>query len=131
MKRGGCAAIFAILLSLPATAAFANGKAYVHVVAANETLASVAELYYGDPRRESVIVAENGLTTQGGARIVVGMRLLIPWVDYHHVKRGETWAELAIRFYGSQHRAFVLIEANHATPGRQPDEDAEIVIPYP
>src|SRR5688500_6260615 len=85
---------------------------FVHVVRPGETLASIAQTYYGDPRRESVLVAENGLTAQGGAAIVVGLRLVVPWVEYHRVVEGETWIQLAQRFYGDGRRAFILIEAN-------------------
>jgi LysM repeat protein len=103
----------------------------VHVVRPGETLASIAEMYYGSARRESVLVAENGLTSEGGSSIVVGLRLSIPTVSYHRVQEGETWAVLATRFYGDPARAFVLIEANEASSGEQPDPGAELLIPYP
>jgi len=105
--------------------------ALVHIVRPGETLASIAELYYGDPRRESVLVAENGLTTEGGSAIEVGLRLVIPTVSYHRVEDGETWAELATRFYGDPRRAFVLIEANAGQRGGHPDTGAELLVPYP
>jgi phosphohistidine swiveling domain-containing protein len=52
----------------------------VHIVRPGETLASIAEMYYGNARRESVLVAENGLTSEGGSSIVVGLRLSVPTV---------------------------------------------------
>jgi LysM repeat protein len=102
-----------------------------HVVRPGDTLASIAERYYGDPRRERVLVAENGLASEGGSTIVEGLRLVIPSVGYHTVQEGETWAELAKRFYGDARRAFVLLEANNGAPGAQPDPGAELLIPYP
>jgi len=101
------------------------------VVRPGDTLASIAERYYGDPRRENVIVAENSLNNEGGFAIVTGLRLTIPIVSYHRVQEGETWSELAKRFYGDAQRTFVLFKANAAVPGTQPDPGAELLIPYP
>jgi len=106
-------------------------SALVHIVRPGETLASIAELYYGDPRRESVLVAENGLTSEGGSAIEIGLRLVVPTVSYHHVMETETWADLATTFYGDARRAFVLMEANGAKTGAHPDAGAELIVPYP
>lgn len=124
----GSAALLMLTLSSAASAQSTSG---IHVVRPSETLASIAQLYYGDPRRENVLVAENGLTTHGGAAIQVGMRLVIPAVTYHHVQPGENWQRLSTRFYGEARRAFVLIEANRGSSGSQPDSGAEILVPYP
>ncbi|MCG8556611.1 MAG: LysM peptidoglycan-binding domain-containing protein, partial [Proteobacteria bacterium] len=106
-------------------------NAIVHIVRQGETLASIAERYYGEPRFERVLVAENGLTTEGGSAIVVGLRLRIPTVSFHVVRPDETWADLARRYYGAARRAYVLVAANDAQVGRSPDTGAEIVVPYP
>lgn len=109
----------------------ADDVAYVHVVRSGETLASIAQSYYGNAKRENVLVAENGLTDQGGSAIVEGLRLVIPTVRYHRVKAGDTWRDLAQRYYGDGNRAAVLLRANGAKPGTNPDEGAQLLIPYP
>lgn len=128
--RAGVVVALAAALTAAAPAA-ADGRAHVHVVRPSETLASIAQLYYGDARRESVLVAENGLNTQGGAAIVVGLRLVIPRVSHHRVRAGETWAQIATQHYGEARRASILIEANPQVSGNQPDEGAELLVPYP
>jgi hypothetical protein len=120
----------AVLLLVAPSLAQAQ-QTLVHVVRPSETLAAIAELYYGDSRRESALVAENGLGGDGGSSIVVGLRLTIPTVRFHRVQAGETWAELAERYYGDVRRAFALIDANNAPSGKQPDVGAELLIPHP
>jgi hypothetical protein len=120
-----------VFAALGSSAAVQAESSIVHVVRPGETLASIAERYYGDPRRESVLVAENGLTSEGGSEIVVGLRLSIPTVSYHRVQEGETWSQLAADVFGDARRAFVLHEANGGGPGEQPDPGAELLVAYP
>lgn len=111
--------------------ALAQDGAFVHIVRPGETLASIAQTYYGNPKRENVLVAENGLTDQGGSAIVEGMRLVLPTVRFYRVKAGDTWRGLAERYYGDAARAPILMKANEAKPGVAPDEGAQLLIPYP
>lgn len=121
----------ALAISLPSSSAAAGTSSYIHVVRPGDTLASIAQRFYGDPRRENVLVAENGLTNEGGSAIVIGMRLVVPWVQYHRVQEGETWQELADRYYGDARRAFAIVEANRGTSTEQPSEGAQLLVPYP
>jgi hypothetical protein len=132
LLRAGIAGVLALSAWLSPQPSVAQQQTLVHVVRPSETLASIAELYYGDPRREGALVSENGLGGgEGGSPIVVGMRLTIPLVRYHRVQAGETWAELAERYYGDVRRAFALIDANSTFAGKQPDIGAELIIPHP
>lgn len=112
-----------------ATAHAQQTASYVHIVRGDETLASIAERYYGSARREKVLVMENGLHVDG-ATICVGMRLHLPTVTYHRVAGNETWNSIAARYYGEARRAHELISANPAERGAA-DPGAVIVIPYP
>lgn len=100
----------------------------VHVVRPGESLSGIAELYYGEARRDDVLSMENGLAGNG---IVPGMRLVIPAVRYHRVEEGDTWASLAERYYGDVRRAFLLAESNGAAASKQPGFGTLLMVPYP
>ncbi len=122
---------FALALLLTPALGRAEELAYIHIVRKGETLASIAQRYYGDAKRESVLVSENGLTDQGGSAIVEGLRLVIPTVRFHRVEAGDTWRGITERYFGTDERVAVLLRANEQKPGDNPDEGAQLLIPYP
>jgi hypothetical protein len=107
-----------------------TAHAFTHLVAAGDTLASVAERYYGRIQHERLLVAANFLDARGGTPIVPGMRLEVPALGHHRIVRGETWETLATELLGSPSRADVLSAANGSSPWLAPEDGSEIAIPY-
>jgi LysM repeat protein len=128
VKRFAEACLGLWLGTLPALSSAQSQQAIVHVVRPGETLKSVSELFYGE-RRDSVLAAENALDASTG--IVPGMRLAIPTVRYHRVLAGETWAELAERYYADARRAFLLADSNAGNLNKPPEVGALLLVPYP
>jgi hypothetical protein len=102
----------------------------VHLVEPGDTLAGIAQRYYGRIQQERILVAANRLDLQGGMRLVPGMRIEVPTITYYVVEKGDTWATLAQRFLGDIRRADVLSAANRSYPWLTPDAGARIIIPY-
>jgi LysM repeat protein len=120
-----CASVWCVLASL----ARADGS-YAHVVQAGDTLASIAQTYYGDPKRELILASENGLIDPP-TELAPGMRVAIPTVHFHTALDGETFRDLALRFYGDAERANVLLRANDKKSGALLDVGQELLVPYP
>lgn len=119
------------LLALGCLAARADrAHAFTHVVSDKDTLASIAERYYGRIQFEKLLVAANDLDARGGTPIVRGMRLEVPALGHRVVRQGETWDSLATELLGSPKRSDVLSMANDSSPWLTPQEGAEIVVPF-
>jgi len=126
MRTPLAALAVALCLSAPADA-----LAFHHIVKPGETLAQIAERVYGDARRESVLVGANALDVQGGTIITPGMRLEVPAPGHHTVAQGESWADLAVSWLGTNDiaRTDVLARANKGVAWVPPVEGQEIEIP--
>ncbi len=120
------AAVAASALALCDTEA----HAFTYVVAPGDTLASIAERYYGRIQQERLLVAANFLDARRGTPIVPGMRLEVPALGHHKIARGETWETLAAELLGSPSRADVLSGANGSSPWLAPEDGSEIAVPY-
>lgn len=124
------AALALVSLATSVSSARADGDVFHHTVRPGETLASIAQRYYGDTSRELVLVLANGLVREGGSAIVVGLTLEIPTIRYHRVAEGETWTAIAERYLGDPRRSEFLAQLNGSRPAMAPTVGAEIIIPY-
>jgi LysM repeat protein len=130
MKRGLISLCLA--LSLAAVSSGARAQAvYSHAVQEGDTLASIAQRYYGDPTREAILREANRLKGNGVDGLVPGSWIFIPMVTFYRVGKDETWKSIAARFLGNEARSATLIEANNGNRRIEPDEGAELLVPYP
>ncbi len=120
----------AILAWIPSTLQ-AQAAVYTHAVQEGDTLASIAQRYYGDPTREAVLREANRLKASGPEALISGSWLFIPTVSYYRVVEDETWRSIAMRVYGKEARAPALIDANQGSRRVDPDPGTELLVPYP
>jgi len=107
-----------------------RASAFPHVVAPKETLAGIAERFYGRIQLERVLVAANHLDRTGARGLVSGMVLEVPAVTYHRVGVNETWQTLGALLLGDERRSFFLAESNGQKPWIQPELGQILTIPY-
>jgi len=120
----------AVGLFLGLCLASSTASAFTVVVSPGDTLASLAERYYGRIQQERLLVAANFLDARGGTPIVPGMRLEVPALGHHRIARGETWETLAAELLGAPSRADVLSAANGSSPWLAPEDGSEIAVPF-
>jgi LysM repeat protein len=118
----------ALMLMAPAVNA---QPVYTHAIQEGDTLASIAQRYYGDPTREAVLREANRVKSNGTNGLVPGSWIFIPMVTFYQVREGDTWSSIAAKLYGRETRAATLIEANNGNRRVEPDEGAELLVPYP
>ena len=104
---------------------------YTHAIQEGDTLASVAQRYYGDPTREAVLSEANRMKGPDTNGLVLGSWIFIPLVTFYRVNKDETWKSIATRLYGRETRSATLVEANNGNRRVEPDEGAELLVPYP
>jgi LysM repeat protein len=130
VKRG----LVSLLLTVAIAGLSSGAKAqavYTHAVQEGDTLASIAQRYYGDPTREAVLREANRMKRPAVNALVAGSWIFVPMVTFYRVGKEETWKSLATRFFGREARAATLIEANNGNRRIEPDEGAELLVPYP
>jgi hypothetical protein len=124
-RHGLRAVLCALVLAAPAARADV-----VHTVRQGDTLAAIAQRYYGDASREAILVAANALNVQASAGILPGTRVVVPSVSYYRVRPRDSWERVAFREFGAGARAGYLAEVNRADPRVAPAEGAVLRVPY-
>jgi LysM repeat protein len=127
----GLTAVLALLVVLSGGATASAQAVYSHAVQEGDTFASIAQRYYGDPTREAVLREANRMKGAADADLVPGSWLFVPVVSFYRVQKDESWRSVATRFYGNPARSAALVDANEGNRRVQPDEGAELLIPYP
>ncbi len=130
MRRGLVSLLLSIALTVIASGTRAQAV-YTHAVQEGDTLASIAQRYYGDPTREAVLREANRMKGSGVTGLLPGSWIFIPMVTFYRVGEDETWKSLATRFFGRESRAATLIEANKGNRRVDPVAGAELLVPYP
>ena len=126
----GPAVAAVLLFAIDASLAGAQ-PVYTHAIQEGDTLASIAQRYYGDPTREAVLREANRVRGLGTNGLVPGSWIIIPMVTFYQVREADTWTSIAAKLYGRETRAATLIEANNANRRVEPDVGAELLVPYP
>jgi len=106
-----------------------EASAFPYTAQRGDTLAEIAEKFYGRVEMEKVLVAANGFDDE--VPLLPGMRVEVPAVSYYRVTKGETWNGLADRLLGDAKRGEALALSNDTMPWLPPLAGREIVVPYP
>ncbi len=106
-----------------------DAHAFPYTARQGDTLASLAERFYGRVELEQVIVAANGFENQ--VPLLSGMRIEIPAVSYVRAEKGDSWTGLAEKLLGTRERSEALALSNDTMPWIPPKAGQEIVVPYP
>jgi serine/threonine-protein kinase len=92
-----------------------------------DSLFGIAERVLGDRRRVWALLELNGLGEPD--RLLPGQTLSLPIRVTHEVRRGETLAAIAERFYGSAALAPRIARYNFLSDGEAPSERTRLEIP--
>lgn len=122
------AALFGAVLACLVVPAAAG--AFPHVVQPKETLAGIAERYYGKLQFERVLATANALDSARGPALTPGQILEIPALSYVVARADDTWRSLAQQHLGSEERYITLAEGNGQKPWLGPELGQIVRLPY-
>ncbi|MEK7367394.1 MAG: LysM peptidoglycan-binding domain-containing protein, partial [candidate division NC10 bacterium] len=92
-----------------------------------DSVSSIAERELGDSRRAWALLELNGLREPD--RVLPGQTLMLPIRASHGVRRGETLATIAERYYGSPALAARIARYNFLPDGAAPPAGTRLQIP--
>jgi hypothetical protein len=121
---------YRILALLLASLAAPSAAAFPHVVQPGDTLARIAQRYYGKLQLERVLSTANALDGARGGALFPGMILEIPALTYVTVGAEDTWKSLAQEHLGHEDRSFLLAEINGQKPWIDPELGQIVRLPY-
>lgn len=99
-----------------------------HALRPGETLADVAKAYYGDQDRAMLLLQYNRIPDP--KKIYPGTKIAIPTVIRYTVQKGDTLANLALRFLGDRRRHRALASINHLNSPQALSIGSGIKIPF-
>ncbi|MFO0549759.1 MAG: LysM peptidoglycan-binding domain-containing protein [Polyangiaceae bacterium] len=106
-----------------------DASAFPYTAQRGDTLADLAEKFYGKVEMEQVLVAANGFEER--VALLPGMRIEIPAVSHHTVRGKDSWESIAEAELGDPRRGEALALSNDTMPWLAPELGREILIPYP
>lgn len=130
MTRRPGARPLAALAVLVASLSTPKVVAFPHVVQDGDTLAKIAQRYYGKLQLERILSTANGLDGARSGALYPGMILEIPALTYVTVSSGDTWKSIAKQHLGHEDRSFLLAEINGQKPWIDPELGQIVRLPY-
>ena len=91
----------------------------VVIVKKGDTLASIAKKFYGNPMEFKRIIRANRDIRRASSHLHLGQKIIVPIVDHAKkrrlvvIRKGDTLASIAKRFYGDHRKFQRIIDANY------------------
>jgi len=118
--------ILTIVLLISVFVAPSHG-AGTHTIQRGETLAKIAQTYYGDPRKALVLMAFNHI--KDSRTLVPGQAIVLPEIRFHRVQPGDTLALIAKKYLNDATKHRGLAHLNHVKDPRSLPQGMMMTIP--
>ena len=106
----------------------AKSRTFAYTVQSGDSFSKIAQKYYGNTWQYIYITTYNGLSSKH--KLEVGQLLKLPDIQYHKIKRGDTYAKLAKHYFGDAQLYSMVTWANERS-AKQPLQVGEILnIPF-